>query len=72
MTVLLTRVKVFTGATPFNDRPPHAARSAIVDGERPQRPAHPALTGGLWALIQRCWDQEPHSRPGTLRILSDL
>ena len=46
--------KALTGVVPFSDKPPHAAALAIVDGERPPRPTHPALTDGLWALAQQC------------------
>ena len=64
--------KAFTGATPFGDKPPHAALSAIVDGERPPRPTHLSLTDNLWGLVQRCWDQEVHRRPRALRISCHL
>ena len=60
--------KAFTGAIPFSAKPPRAAMLAIIDGERPPRPTHPVLTDELWALTQRCWDQEPHLRPSALRI----
>lgn len=71
----LTSTKIFTGAVPFNNDPPCAAMSTIVEGKRPQRPTHPAFTDGLWALTQRCWDQKAHLRPQVseaLRILRGL
>ena len=64
--------KAFTGAVPFSDRPPEAVVPAIVGGERPPRPTHPAFTEKLWGLAQRCWDQEAHKRPQTLKIVCDL
>ena len=36
---------------------------AIAQGERPQRPKHPRVTGAVWELVQRCWDDNPCSRP---------
>ncbi|KAF9789397.1 kinase-like domain-containing protein [Thelephora terrestris] len=63
-------IEAFTGAAPFSDKPPHEARLAVTGGERPSRPARPALTNGQWSLIQRCWDHEPHFRPRALRISS--
>jgi len=36
---------------------------AITEGRRPPRPTHPAFTDNLWALMQRCWNQDPHLRP---------
>ena len=64
--------KIFTGAVPFGDDPPHAAMSAIISGKRPPRPAHPTFTDGLWTLAQRCWDQKPHLRPQVLEVLQIL
>jgi len=46
--------------------------TAIVGGGRPPRPAHPTLTGGLWALTQWCWNQEAHLRPRMLEIVLNL
>jgi len=43
-----------------------------MGGERPPRPAQPTLTDGLWALIQRCWDQEVRLRPKALEVLQIL
>ena len=44
----------------------------IIKGKRPPRPDHPAFTPGLWELMQRCWDQESHSRPEMLQVLQAL
>ena len=45
---------------------------AIMRGERPQRPIHSALTNELWALTQRCWNQDPHLRPEIPKVLKVL
>ena len=45
---------------------------AIMRGERPPRPTHPTLTDELWALMQSCWDQVPHSRPEISKVLKVL
>ena len=37
--------------------------AAIAKGERPSRPRHPRVTGTVWELVQRCWDDNPCSRP---------
>ena len=63
-----TRAKVFTSAVPFSGEPSCAAMLAIVGGERPSRPTHPALTDRLWALTQQCWDQDAGQRPNALRV----
>jgi len=65
-------IQAFTGAVPFNNGPFTMAISAIAQGSRPTRPTHPTLTENLWALIQRCWDQNPHSRPEVSGVLQAL
>jgi len=68
-------MKIFTGFPPFYMHPSIAATVAIMQGDRPPRPTHPTFTDGLWVLMQRCWNQEPHSRPDmpeVLRILHNL
>ena len=45
---------------------------AIMRGERPPRPTHPALTDELWVLTQRCWNQDPHLRPEISKVLKVL
>ena len=69
---LATSSQVFTGAVPFNKTPSSAATLAIMNGGRPPRPAHPALTEKLWKLILRCWDQDPHLRPAVSGVLKVL
>jgi len=44
----------------------------MMRGERPPRPIHPAFTRELWTLMQRCWSQEPDSRPDMSEVLRDL
>ena len=64
--------QVFTGAVPFSNNPPAAATLAIIVGERPPRPTHPQFINQLWILMQRCWDQDPLSRPevsGVFKVL---
>ena len=65
-------MQVFTGEVPFHPSLPAAAMLAIMTGERPPRPKHQALTSGLWRLMQRCWDQDHHSRPETSEVLQAL
>ena len=59
----LVSTQVFTGAIPFSGYTDAWAISAITQGRRPPRPTHPTFTEGLWTLMQRCWDQDPHLRP---------
>lgn len=64
--------EVFTGAIPFGSKPSHEVMKAIIAGERPQRPIYPTLEDGLWALTQRCWNQEAHQRPNASDIVTNL
>ena len=64
-------MQVFAGVTLFDNTQPIPA---ATQGERPPRPTHPGVTGGLWRLIKQCWDEDPHLRPKAsevLRILLD-
>ena len=68
----LSLPQAFTGAIPFKRSQPAAATLAIMSGKRPTRPTHLALTEQLWALVKRCWDQDPHLRPGVSEVLKVL
>ena len=65
-------VQVFTGDIPFNNKTSAAAIHEISSGKRPPRPTHPALTTDLWGLMERCWSQEPCSRPEVSEVLNVL
>lgn len=66
-------MQVFTGEVPFgSDRSDAMAMVDITQGRRPPRPEHPLVTGPLWKLMQRCWDQEPNLRPKATEVLQEL
>jgi len=56
-------IQAFTGAIPFSSCTPPMAMLAIMQGKRPPRPTHPALTEELWEVMQHCWATEPNLRP---------
>jgi len=56
-------IQIFTGTIPFPNYLPIAAILAIAKEGRPPRPTHPTFTDDLWALMQRCWNHDPYSRP---------
>lgn len=64
--------KAFTGAVPFNLHSSVVVMLDIMEGKRPPRPVHPTFTPELWELVQRCWDQESHSRPEISEVLRML
>ena len=65
-------MQVFAGAIPFSGKTFLGAMVATVQGKRPPRPTHPALTENLWTLIQRCWHHDPHLRPEASEALEVL
>ena len=65
-------IQVFTGTTPFSHCSPYTTALAILRGERPHQPTHPAFTEDLWVLVQRCWDKDPHQRPEVPEVLDVL
>jgi len=69
---IFVSVKVFTGRNPFEGCHPITTTVKIIGGERPPRPDDPTLTDDVWALVGRCWAQEPQSRPKMGRVLQDL
>ena len=64
-----TPTQVLTGEIPFsNEKTNWMVLQAVLRGDRPSRPEHPSCTDNLWALTQRCWDQDPHLRPEILEV----
>ena len=56
--------QVLTGEVPFiSEKTNWTVAPAVLRGDRPSRPEHPSCTDDLWALIKRCWDQDPGLRP---------
>ena len=68
----LISIQVFTGAVPFRNESSFTAALSIMKDKRPLRPEHPTLTDDLWTLIQRCWNRDPHLRPGVSEVLQAL
>ena len=64
--------QIFTCDIPYSGVSSFMAMLAITQGKRPQRPTHPDFTENLWALIQRCWDEDPHSRPKASEVSQAL
>ena len=65
-------LQVFTGAVPFGNSLSPVCTLAIMGGDRPSRPVHPALTNNLWTSMQRCWNQDLHLRPEVSEVLEVL
>ena len=70
-------LELMTGDRPFH----HLTREILVamdlqEGKLPERPGDPAtsrgLSEGLWAIMMRCWDHIPESRPSMIRVMEML
>lgn len=61
--------QVFTDKVPFSDRSEYMAVFAVLNGERPPRPTHATCTDVLWDLMERCWEDDPYSRPEVGEVL---
>ena len=67
--------QVFTGGPPFSGLAAPVIASKIIDGERPPRPQEAqglGLTGSVWDLTVRCWDQDPVWRPTATEVVRPL
>jgi len=64
--------QAFTGAVPFSHSSPILAAEAIAKGQHPPKPTHQTFTEGVWALMQRCWDNDPCSRPEAHEVSKEL
>ncbi|KAJ7108316.1 kinase-like domain-containing protein [Mycena epipterygia] len=68
----MTTYELYTDEDPF-DTLEHGDFLELVcrHGMRPNRPnadTAPRLTDSMWALAEKCWDQDPHARPTAARI----
>ena len=65
-------VEVFTGKVPFPEEPPAMASSRMLKGERPEMPQDAeqiGVTDEIWALLERCWQQDPKKRPTMKKVV---
>ena len=67
--IVVAPTQVLTGEVPFSSEKTNwMVVQAVLTGGRPSRPEHRSCTDDLWALIQRCWDQDPGLRPEILEV----
>ncbi|KAJ7607025.1 kinase-like domain-containing protein, partial [Mycena polygramma] len=67
--------EILTGNPPFPElRTDGAVINAVLEGCRPSRPESCSLPSldGLWNLLQRCWNEEPATRPTAAELVKQL
>jgi hypothetical protein len=47
-----------------------AVQAALLRKDRPAR--HPQTPDWLWGLMQRCWNEDPESRPTVDEIIREM
>lgn len=67
-----TPIQVNTGMIPFPDDQDSTVIWYIAQGMRPPCPTLETFTEDLWALTNRCWDQDPDLRPEASEALQVL
>ena len=70
-----TRPQVLTGLRPFQHMFAYMPVSAILRGERPEKPSGAESLGfsdTLWGLVRSCWSESSSARPTARQLLSYL
>ncbi|GJE85576.1 kinase-like domain-containing protein [Phanerochaete sordida] len=74
----MTMYEVFAGAPPFTGIEDNCVQRSVCDhAVRPQRPPDPrtaarGLDDSMWAVVTRCWDQNPAARLLATQLLGEL
>ena len=69
--------EVLTGDAPFARYSGFVVIRKVLEGGRPDRPQGPQgewFPGGVWGMLERCWEHRPGDRPSldvVLRCLQD-
>ena len=66
--------EIFTGKVPFEEQRNEAVVLHILRGGRPEMPENAqavGLTGEMWKLLERCWQQNPNKRPAITEVVRD-
>ena len=68
-------LQVFAHEYPFSQIHPFLVPGLVLAGRRPSRPADREILGlsdDLWALVEKCWAEDPTVRPKIANILPFL
>lgn len=66
------RFQVFAGRALFSNQNNIAGAVSMLEGRRPDRPDHPALSDRLWKLIHGCWKGDAARRMTIVEVVSVL
>ncbi|KAF9784468.1 kinase-like domain-containing protein [Thelephora terrestris] len=65
--------EIFSGRMPFHDKlDTEAVMIVTTTNQRPPRPIHQELSGELWHMIERCWQEDPSQRPTIQEVVAFL
>ncbi|KAI3610164.1 kinase-like protein [Moniliophthora roreri] len=63
-----TIFEIMTGKPPFAELTDAAVMFRVINRERPPKPTDGWCPDDIWALVERCWSQDPTKRPHTIQI----
>ncbi|KAK1224258.1 hypothetical protein PQX77_012836 [Marasmius sp. AFHP31] len=66
----LVCIEVYSGQAPFAKLNEAAVLMAMHQGKRPSQP--PRMPEDVWALVNRCWDQQSDLRPSAQEVCREL
>ncbi|KAJ3475528.1 hypothetical protein NLI96_g11783 [Meripilus lineatus] len=69
-----TCVEVYSDGLPWEHQAPAKIMSLVLKGDRPLRPSprDHGIHDELWALVEKCWNQQPSKRPDADEIIKKL
>ncbi|KIK57486.1 hypothetical protein GYMLUDRAFT_46068 [Collybiopsis luxurians FD-317 M1] len=68
-----TMVEILTLQVPFhNQKTDYSVLACLMNCMRPARPDNAWCSDAIWALITRCWAQEPSGRPNAQEVYEAL
>ena len=57
-------IQIITGKLPFcHLKYDTAVMLSVMRGGRPKQETYPAISRGIWSMLERCWHADPTQRP---------
>ena len=69
----MTIIQIHTGKQPFAEVPNRRVVAHVLQGNRPQAPPESREKfPDFWNIVEKCWDDEPQSRPDSKFLVEHL